>query len=153
MATKRRIIEKVPPALIGLLEAAGRLPLLPDAVRSIESTSSSRNAMLSEITALVWIAQWHGDRIDDTLGFRAPVGIAAYRDVYDYCSGRDIREIIHVVGTPRSIVDLIAWMHEDAGKRPLTGSVNFDNDDMNDFLLHFGAKETRVVWELAPCLS
>lgn len=142
-----RRIEPVPAALIALLEAAGKLPLLPDCAK--EDGTLGRHPLLSEVVALKWVLAWHGPAVDEA-GFRSPVGVAAFRDVYDYPTGRDVREVVHLTGSRRAIVDLFRWMREDAKKRPLIGSVSVGNDPMNRALEALDCYATRKVWEADP---
>lgn len=143
-----RSIERVPALFIGLLEEAGKLPALPLHIERLGRTAKARAASLSEVTALTWIAAWDGPKIDGA-GFVKPVGVAAYRDVFDYHTASDVRELVHVAGTPRSVRDLVVFLRDEARgeKRRLIGSIDVENVQMAALLKRVGGEMTRVVFE------
>jgi len=150
VATHVRSIERVPVLLIGLLDAAGNLPLLPPHIDGLGRASRARAATLDEAASLTWLAAWDRPRIDAKgAKIQKPVGIAAYRDVFDYHTGTDVREVVHIAGTRRAVYELMRTMRDQArivGLR-LIGSIAVENTAMAAVLKGLGGEMTRVVFE------
>lgn len=144
---KYRAVERVPALFVGLLEDAGKLPLLPSPIASLGQHGTHRPATLTEVAALSWIVAWDGPKLDAN-GFRKAAGVAAYRDVFDYHTSSDVREIIHIAGTRRGTIDLLRYMRAEANALGLRciGSVDLDNTAMVAVLQQMGTL-TRVVFE------
>ena len=148
VATRSRTIQVVPALFIGLLEAAGKLPRLPSAIATLGIGGDQRQATLRECAALSWIVEMRGGVLDE-YGIGDVLGVGAYRDVYDYHTSSDVREIVHVAGTRRAIVNLIEYMRAGAheqGRRVL-GVVDAMNLPMQRLLLRLDGRVTRVVIE------
>ena len=136
-ATSGRIL-RVPALHVCALAAEGVLPCLPPEVEA--TMGHERAPTLNEISMLSWLV--YGDPM-------RPSGIASYRNTYDFPSGSDAREIIHVAGSPRAIVALTKHIVEHARKKGLRvfGSIGFGNKSMMALLSHLGYSRTRVVFE------
>jgi hypothetical protein len=148
VATERRRIEKVPVLVIGLLEAAGKMPRLPQHVLDLEQQGNRRDPALSEAAALTWLLLWDGPTLEGADVAR-PAGAAAYRDVFDYPSGSDVREMIHVCGSRRAVIELVRHMRDDAracGLR-LIGSIDPGNVAMVHAMRRLDGIATRVIYE------
>ncbi len=147
-APARREIERVPALLVGFLDAAGDLPRLPPSVEAMVQFGIRRDATLAESSALSWLIAWKGARRPGAL-YRQVSGVAAYRDCFDYPSGTDVREIVHIAGSRRATVDLLRWMVGDARaqERRAIGSIDKRNRAMGDVLFRMGHRTTRIVWE------
>lgn len=148
VAGRVRSIEKVPPLFIGLLEEAGKLPALPRHIEGLGRSAKARAATLEEVTALTWLVAWDGPKID-ARGFVKPVGVAAYRDTFDYHTASDVRELVHVAGSRRSVRDLVVCIRDDARaqKRRLVGCIDVENVEMAAVLQRLDGKMTRVMFE------
>jgi hypothetical protein len=140
-----RSIEPVPALVIGALEKAGSLPLLPPALRR----EPVRQATLDEITALTWLVAWEGPALDDVGQFGKAAGVAAFVDRYDPHTSGDVREIVHIAGSRRAVVDLIRWMHQGALEQRLRliGAFDASNQAMTRLVEAMGFVFARVVWE------
>lgn len=144
VASSSRSVERVPALFVGLLEEAGKLPSLPRFVDAHGEHAKARTATLAEVAALTWLVAWDGPKVDAN-GFRKPVGVGAYRDVYDYHTASDVREIIHVAGSRRACIDLVRFMMQDKVK--CVGCIGVENTDMFAVLKALGGEVTRVYFE------
>jgi hypothetical protein len=136
-ATDRRV-QRVPALHICTLAAEGILPSLPAEVEA--AMGHERTPTLNEISMLSWLV--YGDPM-------RPLGVAAYRGVYDFPRCADAREIIHVAGSPRAIVALTRHIVEHARKKNLRvfGSIGMENRPMMALLSGLGYVRTRIVFE------
>ncbi|GAC1496081.1 MAG: hypothetical protein NVS1B2_15750 [Vulcanimicrobiaceae bacterium] len=136
-ADVRRGIEQVPLSAIALLYAADGLPALPPSVTALRDQSTGRPATVEELASLTWLLARH---------VAVPVGVAAYRDVYDWNTARDVRQLVHIAGSPRAIFDLLWYLRANTDL-PLLGDVDAANTMIEPFLALIGGKKTRCVWE------
>lgn len=144
VAAASRPIEAVPAALVMLMAAAGKLPVLARPPKQF----GFREPGLEETAALVWVFQWQGCRVDAT-GIRRPIGLCAYWDRYDFGSASDVREIVYLDGSKRSVFDIIRYLRvktHDDGRR-LVGGVVASNEKQLKTLLKLGVVVTRHVVE------
>ena len=143
-----RSIERVPALFIGLLEEAGKLPALSTCIDRMGRTASERNATLSEVAALTWLVAWDRPKLDAE-GFTKPIGIAAYRDAFDYHTASDIREVVHIAGTRRAVYEMMLSLRDSAraSQRRLIGCVDIGNLEMAQMLCSMGGSVTRVMFE------
>ena len=98
--------------------------------------------------AQTWAASWQGNKTDDR-GFRRVAGLAAFVDRYDYHSSSDVREIVYLAGSPRSVAELVQWIRAEAhvvGRRCL-GGFDLENAGLRRMLKRFSGVETRIVIE------
>lgn len=148
VAAAQRPIDVVPPALLAMLRGAGRLPTLPRPRRQF----GYREPTLNELCALTWLLQWHGPRLDAQGMVREPIGLLAYYDHYDFGSASDVREIVYVDGTRRSVIELfrhmIARSREDG--RRVVGDIVAGNRRQRKTLRKLGCVVTRHRMEDAP---
>ena len=145
----RRRVEKVPALLVAMMTDAGKLPVCP---RPPSDTLGFRVPTLAELAALNWICVWEHDSVVDERGIRSAVGVASFRDVYDWHSASDVREIVSIMGTPRAIVDLVRWLRFDAsifGRRCI-GTFDRKNSGLGKMLEGLGCKAKRVTFEDLP---
>jgi len=135
--TTARRIERVPVLAVALLEAEGRLPRLPE----VAAQSGPRGATLAEAASLTWLLAYQGEKV---------LGVASFRDEYDWTTGWEVRRIQHVAGSARASLDLVRWMDADAraNGRRCVGSVDRRNTAMRVALVALGAKpSSRVLFE------
>jgi hypothetical protein len=118
----------------------GLLPDYPAEVFGYERPELRRQANLEESRAVEWVLAWRGSEC---------VGYATYRDVYNYSSGYDGREIIGICGTQRAVFELLKHLRADARehKRRCFGAVNLKNVSMRRALHAIGTRPTRIVYE------
>jgi hypothetical protein len=135
-----RCIEAIQPVLLMLFSETGRLPSVSDPDRT---RFGFRSPGLSEMQHYTWIVEWEGQRLDER-GFRKVAGVAAYRDDYDYHSLSDVRELVSLSGSGRSVRNLVLWMRDDARvkERRLIGSFERANEPLKSFLAEIGFVET-----------
>jgi|SRR5208283_4933989 len=116
-----RRIEAVSAAEVIALDAAGALP--PQPPMEIPRRAPTR----AEWEALSWLLALDGPRV---------IGVAAYRDVYDYHVAADVREIIVVNGRARGCIELLRHMSDGAFAldRRLVGNVSIRNRPMQKLL-------------------
>ena len=144
----RASVERIPVLLVGLLGRASALPVLDPAIESGDVRPTTRSASLAEADALVWVALWNGRKIAGST-MRRPSALAAYRDCYDYATGSDVRELVHIVGAPRGVVEMLSTLRAEAKEsgRRLIGSVSALNTPMRHALERLGYRATRIVYE------
>ena len=123
-------------SLVSAIDAAGKLPR---PVFGFIRHPDSRDPTQEEAEALSWLTVW--DR-EPTSG---PEGIAAYRDVYDYHTGRDVREVIYLAGGRRACFDVLHAMAD--GPRRLVGTFDMDNQRLFRFVERLGGIPTRIYFE------
>jgi len=137
----RRIVQRVPALHVLALLAEGRLPRLAPDVDSMGVTGPSRAATLSEVSALTWLLCGP---------VASPYGVAATWDRFDFHTGTDVREIVHVAGSTRAVCALVTCIADQAkseGKRAV-GVIDVENVAMGNALGRLGAtKATRYFWE------
>jgi hypothetical protein len=145
VASRSRVVERVPTLLIGLLGSRGLLPPFPDHVAALE-TRAPETPTAEEQFALKWSVVWHG-RPAPGEEFARVAAVAGYRDVYDYPSQSRVREIVHLAG--RSSMLLLKALGEEAradGRR-MIGDIAIGNEKMNRALRAHGYVPTRTRWE------
>lgn len=144
-------VERIPVLLVGLLGQASALPKLDPEIEASDVRPTTRSATLEEADALVWVALWSGRKISGS-SMRRPSALAAYRDCYDYPTGSDVREVVHIVGNPRGVVRMLEALRVEAKERGrrLTGSISSSNRSMQKALERMGYRATRIVYEDAP---
>lgn len=133
-----RRIRQVPCLHIAQLAAANLLPSLPNDVEA--AMGMKRMPTLNEASMLSWLL--YGD-------VEKPLGVAAYRGAYDFMTGSDAKEIVHIAGTQRAVVELMRHMVEHAQRKGLRviGSVHLENRPMMALLSGLGYVRTRIVFE------
>ena len=138
-----RPIQVVPALTISMLAASRRLPS-----RYSLGPPPERSATMREAQSLTWAVQWDASQ-PEVDGFPPVAGYAAFRDVFDFQRGADVRDIIEVAGSKRACVALLRWMCEEARERGLhgVGSVFFGNSVLQRALVRMGYRATRVVYE------
>jgi len=147
----RRAIEEVPALIIAALEAAGRMPKLSEHVERMGNVPGRRPPTLQEVAALRWLCLWEGPvRFERGTGEPLqPQGVLAFRDVFDYHTSSDVREVIHLVGTGRAVYELIDFARSDAkaSGRRIIGAVDLANGLMRQALGRKMLTRTRQVYE------
>lgn len=148
IATAAREVELVPPGFVCLLEQAGLLPHLPEEVVALKQAGTRRAPTLDDVAALSWLLEWDGPKLEPG-GFVRPAGVLAYRDGFDYPSGSDVREVVHVAGSRRAVINLLRYTLTEsrACGRRLIGSVDSRNAPMIRVLTALSVSPTRTIWE------
>lgn len=143
-----RAIERVPALLMGELQNAALLPR-----RYALEREAVRDATLAEQAALTWLVEWdlRTDLRSNGFFLHPVLGYAAYRDVYDCHRGEDMREVVHIAGSRRSVVQLLrailASAHEQA--RRVFGALDLENDAMREVAMACGFLPQRTIFEEA----
>jgi len=145
-APVKRLIEKVPPSLIGILADEGKLRL---PARPLGGIRGFRPPGLQEMAALQWVVEWDGFRFERSGALRSATGALAYRESYDFHSASDVREICFLTGSARAIRNLLHWAKFDAREngRRLIGSFGLFNDGLRKMVARLGGAPTRIVFE------
>lgn len=143
-----RSINIVPALLVMMLNECGKLPPIPNTPKS--GGLGFRLPTLKDMEEYKWVAEWEGRQADD-YGFRTPAGLAAFKDHYDMHTSSDVREVVSIRGTPRSIVNLMRWMRDDAmpDNRRVIGSMNTGDDKLQALMIRLKGTPTRVLMEYA----
>jgi hypothetical protein len=148
MVYGRRVLA-IPPLLVMLLKDLDRLPKIPN--EPDPTVFGYRFPSLAEMEAVTWIAEWESRQVDDQGRFIRPAGLAAYRDVYDYHTASDVREVVLVAGSRRAVVAMTRWMIASArasGRRLIGAAQHGEGgDSMVDIMESMGGRVTRVVVE------
>jgi hypothetical protein len=133
---RHRRVECVPALYIATLDAAGLIPA------QAKRVVPKRDATLEEVADLTWLVEWGGS--DQGVN-----GVASYRDVYDYHSGADVREIVFITGDRRACVALLRAMADGARAidRRIVGAIDFENTAMANLLSRLGYVRTRTYFE------
>jgi RimJ/RimL family protein N-acetyltransferase len=135
-----RRISRVPALHVSQLFVAGDLPGAPDDVLRAADVPERRDMTISEAAALTWLLCGPTEK---------PLGVAGYRDVYDYQTSSDVREVTHLAGSARAVVDLVRFLIADAKMRRCTGRMDAGNERMIRLLGRLGCISKRVFWESA----
>jgi len=125
---------------VSQLFAEGKLPSAPPEVIAAARDPGHRDPTLAEFSALTWLLVGPVD---------APYGVAGYRDVYCYSRSADVRQVEHIAGSRRAVVELVGFLIPDAavsGRRCI-GVMSDSNDKMAAMLLRMGCRSDRVQWE------
>jgi hypothetical protein len=141
-----RTIEVVPPLLVALLNDAGKLPAIPNEPRA--GALGFRRPTLEDMKTVKWLACWDGSRTDKD-GFRKVGGLATFRDVFDWHTSSEVRELLAIRGTPRSTVALVNWLVADGLEhdRRLVGAVQKNDVSLIHLLERLGGTITRRFME------
>lgn len=133
-------IERVPCMLIALLAAEGRIPEPPADVMALSQRKHRRIPTAAEAGAYAWVIASDGDPESGKIS-----GVLAYRDVFDFHTASDVREVVYVTGpaTPR----LVRWLAKDTARR-IIGAVDLGNERMKRALVALGYAPTRIVFEM-----
>lgn len=138
MVTAAPRIERVPALYVSQLLAAGKLPSAPAEVVAAARVPEHRSMTLAEAASLTWLLAGPID---------APRGVAAFRDVYDFQASSDLREVTHVAGSARGVVELVRFLIADAAPFRCIGCVDRSNLTMIRLLERLGILSKRVLWE------
>ena len=136
-------VERVPALFVSQLFAQGVLPVVPADVVAAARVPERREMTIQEAADLTWIVAGP---------FHRPRGVGAFRDVFDHHTSCDVREVIHVAGSKRGVVELLRYMDADARvhDRRCVGVVGAGNGDMARLLTRLGAVvSNRRLWEVA----
>lgn len=147
---RTRCIEPMPALLVMTLNELGKLPDIPNLPQP--GVFGFRRPDLADMESLTWLAQWEGPRVDRD-GFRKVSGLASYRDLYDWHTASDVREITAIRGCRRAVVDLIRFICGEAtalNRRPVA-SISRRDDDLANLIARLGCNLAAVVpWEYVP---
>jgi hypothetical protein len=135
-------IERVPCMLVGLLAADGKLPALPPSIMALAKREKRRTPMLEEAAAYSWVIASDGDPETGKI-----FGVLGYRDVFDFHTATDVREIVYVAGP--ATVALMRWIRGDTARR-LIGALDIGNGRMCRAMIAMGFKPKRIVFEGVP---
>lgn len=140
--TRHFYVERVPYALIVSLGQSRKLPKYPARLAALERIDLGRELTFEEGAALTWY-------VARNLRDLTIVGLLCYRDVLNYATMYDGREVIGVAGTPRAIVELVRWVMADARKvgRRCFCATNLGNHAMQKLFERVGGLATRLVFE------
>jgi hypothetical protein len=143
VCVRHRFIEEVPAVIIASLAVAGLLPQIPSAVDALDERPGRRDPLPHETANLRWFVAWEGGR---------SVGLATLRDVYDFATQRDVRQIMHVAGSRRACVELLRFIFDEADLAglPVMGDSNIENAAWLDLMERVGGKKQRVVYVREP---
>jgi hypothetical protein len=150
---RHRIVEVVPALLVMMLKDMGKLPGVPTPPTG--QHFGFRSPMLPEMESVVWAATWGGKHLAANGSFNPVMGLAAYRDIYDFHTASDVRDVVYITGTPRAVVELMRTLEAQASElgRRLIGSFELDNDGMKRMMGRLGGRMTRMLrWEYG-CLD
>jgi hypothetical protein len=150
LAMQTRCIEMIPALLVMMLNDLGKLPDIPNLPQP--GVLGFRKPELSDMEAVKWLAEWCGPRTDKD-GFRKVAGLACFRDLYEWHSASDIREVVAIRGSRRAVANLTIWMRDDARShnRRLSGSFERFDVGLAQLMARLGGKPTtRVLWEYLP---
>lgn len=139
-------MENLTPLMVMMLRDYGKLPDVPNPPQP--GILGFRKPGLREMEALTWVAEWEGTQRDGN-GLRTVSGLAAYRDLYDFHTASDVREIVYFAGSPRAVVDIVRSIITQAyacGRRTI-GALDLSNTKMERLMTEVGGKSTRVVLE------
>ncbi len=133
-------IQRVPALHVSQLFAQGALPSAPADVTAAARVPEHREMTIQEASALTWLVAGPVDR---------PCGVAAYRDVYDYQTSSDVREVTHIAGSKRGVVELVRFLIDDAHEvgRRCVGVMDTSNTKMAYLLQEMGCGALRTRWE------
>jgi hypothetical protein len=130
-------IERVPSVVIGQLALSGRLAELAPEIRVFANRRYTRVPTLGEADAFVWMLATRNDWEHSVL---------AYRDVFDWHTASDVREVCYV-GGPATITLLKQLRRETPRERRLIGNIDIQNVRMVRALLALGYAPTRTLFE------
>ncbi len=135
-----RRISRVPALHVSELFRHGCLPSAPDDVLAAVYVPERREMTIQEASALTWLLAGPVDR---------PRGVAGYRDVYDYQTSSDVREVTHIAGSKRAVVELVRFLIDDAREigRRCVGVMDISNIKMEYLLQEMGCVTLRALWE------
>jgi hypothetical protein len=150
LAMQTRCIEMIPALLVMMLNDLGKLPDIPNLPQP--GVLGFRKPELSDMESVKWLAEWEGPRTDKD-GFRRVAGLAAFRDLYNWHSASDVREVVAIRGSCRAVVDLTVWMRDDAmsHNRRLIGLFEKCDVGLAQLIARLGGRPTTLVpWEHLP---
>lgn len=141
-----RYIEVVPALLVMMLNDLGKLPSIPNEPRG--GLLGFRKPELADMESVRWVACWHGARTDRD-GFRRVAGLASFRDVFDWHTSCEVRELLALRGSPRACVDLTRWLISDGieNGRRLVGNVQSNDLGLIHLMERLGGHITRRFME------
>jgi hypothetical protein len=148
---RSRCVEAIPALLTMMLHDLGKLPDIPN--KPVPGALGFRLPTFADMEAVTWLALWEGSRTDEH-GFRKVAGLASFKDYYSHHDSADVREIVSLRGSPRSLLELMYYMRDDAevNHRRLVGV--FDRWDLGVTNLadRVGGYPTeRRLWSYQPC--
>lgn len=131
-----------------LLNDSGKLPDIPNLPTA--GVRGFRKPVFADMESVKWLAVWEGSRTDSD-GFRKVAGLATYRDIYDWHRSADVREILALRGSRRSIVALVRHLVASAieDERLLVGAVQEGDVALIHLLERLGGEITRFFMEYA----
>lgn len=138
-----RSVEVIPALLVMMLNDLGKLPEIPNLPDG--SSFGFRKPTLEDMQSLTWVAYWEGKKTDMD-GFRKVSGLAAFRDLYDWHSASDVRELVSIRGSKRACTLLTKWILADglAHNRRLVGAIQIAGDwKLSRFMNNLGGRVTR----------
>jgi len=138
---RHRGIEEVPAVLIDALHIAGLLPTLAPQIAALGQRGTPRTADHDEVANIRWLIAWQRE---------VAVGVAAYRDVFDPHTSATVREVVHIAGSRRAVIELGRYLIE--GTRtyglPLVATVDRDNEAMRAVMACLGMVAERVTYAI-----
>ena len=135
-----RGISRVPALHVSQLFVTGDIPSAPDDVVQAAEVPESREPTIAEFAAVTWLLCGPTEK---------PLGVAAYRDVYDRQTSSDVREVTHLAGSARAVVDLVRFLIADAKPKRCTGRMDASNERMIRLLGRLACMRKRVISESA----
>ena len=143
-----RAIEEIPALLVMLLNDSGKLPPIPNLPQA--GVVGFRRPELTDMQTLRYVASWDGAKLCKD-GFRRVAGLASFRDVFDWHTSSEVRELVALRGSPRSCAALISWLIEDglANCRRLVGAVQLGDAGLRALAERLGCAVTREWMEYA----
>lgn len=135
--SERRAVVEVSLVDFARLIATKALPVLDPAIDALGRRGTEREPTLAELDGIHWFLTYDGDRI---------VGALAYRDQFDPRTSSTIRNVLHLVGTPRATLEMVRFLKDPAGSIPIFGEVHRENHSMREFLVKEGFVQDRIVY-------
>lgn len=130
-------IERTSAMLIGKLALDGKLPMLSAELLAPSKRAHQRPATLEEAEAYTWVLAREFERVE---------GVLAYRDVFDFHTGTDVREVIYISGP--ATIRLLRWLRAVTIGRRLIGNIDSENARMARAITAIGWTRTRAVYEV-----
>lgn len=146
-----RCIIEVPLGTIRTLDRIGALPRLPQEITNAQVSPHRREPTPDDMICLRWLLVIEGKDTGWESAFQIPrvVGVGAFWNRYDFHSGTDASEIIHLAGSRRAIRELVVRICEiaKADGRHVFGSIGGANIELRRMLRKLGHCATRVTFE------
>lgn len=141
MATRvaSRRIAALTPSEVATLAAEGRDPALPADVVE-ERAVDAQSVPIREIAKTSWLGSFEGDKLVALLGFFVR---------FDHHRLCQVREVIHVAGSPRGVRELLLELRATSAL-PLVGCIAITNKRMAYAIGKLGWRPRRIEFELEP---